>query len=110
MGRPALDVSEAEEAFWQEMASHQEETWHTARGLSFSYVIRGNEMFISRKDKSITRATAVMAWRRALELQETLGCVKGPKMLGTFGASYLYPIFLALGICSAQRTDREASK
>ena len=107
MGRPALSVSEAEEAFWQEMAEHQEKTWHTARGLAFSYVIRGNEMFISRKDKSITRATAVMAWRKALELQETLGFVKGPKMLGTFGASYLYPIFLALGICSANKQEKK---
>jgi hypothetical protein len=55
---------------------------------------------VDRKEKSITRATVMIAFHRALEVQAQEGCVSGPKKLGTFGASYLYPVFLHLGICS----------
>ncbi len=69
--------------------------FYTAKGLEFTYIIRGNEMFVSRKDKSITRATVELAYKRAIELG-TLAT--GPKKLGVFGASYLYPIFIRLGV------------
>ena len=42
-----------------------------------------------------------MSYRRALDVQAAEGCVSGPKKLGTFGASYLYPVFLRMGICTA---------
>jgi hypothetical protein len=35
------------------------------------------------------------AYKRVVELD---GEVKGPKTLGTFGASYLYPIFVKMGV------------
>ena len=34
----------------------------------------------------------------AQKVMETEGCVKGPKKLGVFGASYIYPIFLELNL------------
>ena len=67
----------------------------TAKGLKFTYKIKGGEMFVNRKSKSITQATVFMAFRKAMELG---GAVAGPKKLGTFGASYLYPIFVRLGV------------
>lgn len=39
-----------------------------------------------------------MAFWKALQVQQEMGYVKGPKALGGFGASYLYPIFLRLGL------------
>lgn len=54
-------------------------------------------MFISTKEKSITKSSVVMAYQKALLIQSTEGCVTGPKKIGTFGASYLFPIFLRLG-------------
>lgn len=87
-----------EALLWERMKEHQGGELFTSRGLPFTYEIRGNELFISRKDKSITRATVNMAYRRAQLLIETEGCVSGPKKLGVFGASYLYPVFLSLGI------------
>ena len=50
---------------------------------------------VDRKEKSITRATVMKAYRKVVELR---GDVKGPKVLGTFGASYLYPIFVKMGL------------
>ena len=55
-------------------------------------------MFISRREKSITRSTVNMAYQRAVELMERDGFVPGPKKLRAFGASYLYPIFVAAGV------------
>lgn len=63
-------------------------------------------MFLSRKDKSITRSTVNLAFRKALELQRELGMVSGPKKLGCFGASYLYPVFLEIGIICSEQPDR----
>ena len=55
-------------------------------------------MFISSKAKSITKVTIMLAYKKAVEIQNTKGYVSGPKELGTFGASYLYPVFLRLGL------------
>ena len=67
----------------------------TSKELDFTYKIHGGEMFVDRKEKSITRATVMKAYGKVVELE---GEVKGPKVLGTFGASYLYPIFVKMGL------------
>jgi hypothetical protein len=63
--------------------------------VDFTYKIHGGEMFVDRKEKSITRATVMKTYRRVVELD---GAIKGPKTLGTFGASYLFPIFVKMGL------------
>ena len=60
----------------------------------------GNESRVAtdggEKKKSISRSTVDLAYRKARDL----GTVPGPKALGIPGAgSYLYPIFLRLGVC-----------
>lgn len=80
---------------WKILMEYQSYPFRTAKGMQFSYVIKGNEMFISRKEKSVTKATVMVAFQKALELG---GDVPGPKKLGCFGASYLYPVFVHLGI------------
>ncbi len=80
---------------WEAMELYEDFPFYTLKNLEFTYVIKGNEMFVSRKEKSITKATVGMALYKAKELD---GVVTGPKKLGTFGASYLYPVFLYLGI------------
>ena len=52
------------EAIWLLLQQHQGETFHTAKGLPFTYTIRGG----------------------------------GPKKIGCYGASYLYPVLLALDV------------
>ena len=86
-----------EQELWALLLRHADRTYRTAKGLEFTYTIKGNELFISRKEKSITRATVNQAYRRAMEVMRNDGCVSGPKKLGTFGASYLFPVFLELG-------------
>lgn len=82
---------------WEAMELYEDFPFYTMRNLEFTYIIKGNEMFVDRKEKSITKATAGIALGKALKLG---GIVAGPKKLGTFGASYLYPIFLYFDIIS----------
>lgn len=78
---------------WGAIASFQGCVFHTAKGLEFSYVIKGGEMKVNRKEKTVTRSSVERAYLRALK-----GGVTGPKKLGVFGASYLYPVFERLGL------------
>ena len=82
--------------------------FRTSKGFQFQYAIRGGEMFIDRRErsKSLTRSTVLLAFHKAKEIQKAKGCVSGPKKLGTFGASYLYSIFLSLGICTLPQKER----
>ena len=103
---------DSDRALWDALIAWQGETFYTAKGLAFTYMIRarrdgamGGEMFISRKEKSITQSTVFMAFHRALELG---GRVEGPKKLGTFGASYLYPVFIRLGVIRPPEPEQMA--
>ena len=94
----ALSENEQEAELWNMLTCLQGCAFLTAKGLRFTYKIKGGEMFVNRKSKSITQAAVFMAFRKAMELG---GAVSGPKKLGTFGASYLYPIFVRLGVIRA---------
>lgn len=90
-----LTADRLDSLLWDTLILFQGQTFCTAKHLEFTYTIKGNEMFVSRKEKSITRATVNIAFHKAIELGEY---ATGPKKLGTFGASYLYPVFVHLGI------------
>lgn len=88
-------LEDSPDTLWECLMLFAEYPFKTSKGLSFTYTIKGNEMFVTRKEKSITRATVLLAYEKAVELG---GAVKGPKTLGCFGASYLYPVFIRLGV------------
>jgi hypothetical protein len=90
-----LSVEEQDAALWELLEFLQGCVFYTFKGLKFTYEINGGELFVNRKDKSVTRATVNMAFHKALDLS---GAVSGPKKLGTFGASYLYPVFMRIGV------------
>ena len=85
--------TEAENRLWERLMEKQGAEFRTAKGLPYTYEIRGNEIFFSRKEKSVTRATVNKAYRRMTE--ET---ITGSKQLSVFGASYLYPILKDMGL------------
>ena len=95
-----LDQPDAIIYMWSAILAFQDYPFATAKGYPFKYTVKGWEIFFSRKEKSITKASVVLAYQRALQIQRQEGCVTGPKRIGTFGASYLYPIFLRLGFIS----------
>lgn len=83
---------------WDVLVSLEGEVFETTKHLSYSYTIKGYEIFVSRKDKSITRSTVNLSLWNAMELQKAGLPVSGPKKLKTFGASYLYPVFVEIGV------------
>ncbi len=96
-----VNLTEVDQLLWELLESLQGKIFYTMKGLPFTYQIKGYELFISRKEKSLTRATVLLAFHHAVQLQKN-GCnIDGPKKLGTFGASYLYPIFMKIGIITA---------
>ena len=52
-----MSTSEAEEALWEVLELLSGCIFYTTKGLKFRYTIKGGEMFVNRKSKSITQAT-----------------------------------------------------
>ena len=107
-----LERSDADAYLWKTVTAFEGYPFLTAKGLRFSYAVkRGKnglptaEIEIGRKEKTITKVTICLTFRKALELQKQQGYISGPKQIGGFGASYLYPMFLRFGII--QRTPME---
>ena len=93
------------DAVWNALTAFEGYGFQTAKGLRYTYTVKGNELFFSRKEKSVTRASVKMALKTAMELQKSGAEIHGPKMLRCFGASYLYPIFIRFGvICDGEPT------
>ena len=92
------DFEKVEKQLWKTLLLLEDHPFQTAKGLSYFYKIKGNEIFFNRKEKSVTRASVNMALKKAIELQKEGVVIKGPKMLKSFGASYLYPVFMKIGV------------
>ena len=86
------------ETLWNALVTFEEYPFKTAKGLRYYYTMKGNELFFSRKEKSVTRASVFMALKTAIDLQQQGVRITGPKLLRCFGASYLYPVFQRLGV------------
>lgn len=99
-GDTEISMEALDKCFLETLRLCEGASFYTVKNLEFTYKIKGREMFVDRKNKSITRSTALLAFHIALEIQRRGEKVTGPKKLGTFGASYLYPIFLKLGLLS----------
>ncbi len=92
------DQPHLEETLWNALVKFEGYLFRTAKGLRYYYSIKGNEIFFSRKEKSVTKASVIIALETAIDLQKSGTHITGPKMLHCFGASYLYPIFRKLGV------------
>ena len=90
--------SQEEMDFWDRLCLCAGKRYKTFRGLEYTFAVKGNELFFSRKRKSITRATIMQAYRKTKERLAKDMPISGPKKLDVFGASYLYPIFKDLGL------------
>ena len=71
------------------------------------YIIRGGELFVDRRSKSITISTVAAALQKIAARQAAGEAITGPKKIGCYGASYLYPMFLNLGIIPQPETGKE---
>ncbi len=105
-------TDDIDERIWKVFLCFAGETFKTTKGLPFTYHPKisrngeaSGEIVIDRRGKTITRSTVLLAYHNALDIMEKEGCVSGPKKLGVFGASYIYPVFLEIGICRKDKTN-----
>lgn len=92
------DGCPSEDIIWKTVSAFVGYPFYTCKGMKFYYTVHGNEMLVDRKKKTITRSTVHLFVQRVLSLQSEGKCVTGPKKVGTFGASYLFPIFKRFGL------------
>lgn len=97
-GENTINQSEhpSAQSIWDELVKRQGETFYTMKKLPFTYQIKGGEMFVDRKKKSITRATFDSAFQK---IKEDGQCeITGPKKLNCFGAPYVWALFKAFQV------------
>lgn len=85
--------------FWNTIFAQQGEIFTTAGrgsrpGKIFTYEIRGAEMFVSSRSKSITRATILYAYRKVKGMEK----VPGPKAIRVYGDIYIFAVFKIIGM------------
>ncbi len=102
--------SDGEQYLWEALLLFANYPFQTTKGLKYSYTIKtgrdgecSGEIVFDRKAKSVTRETINLAYEKVLEIQEKEGYVSGPKKLGVFGASYVYPVFVRLGVIKPEK-------
>lgn len=83
------------DTLWEAILQFEGYPFYTAKGLLFRYQVKGGELFVNRKTKSITESSVKICYEKAIGMK---GIVPGPKKLGVFGASYLYPMFVRFGV------------
>lgn len=91
-------IEQAKAILWDTLVAFENYPFQTAKGLRYSYTVKDNELFLSRKERSVTRTSVNMAFETALRLQREGSAISEPNMLGCFGASYLYPIYIRIGV------------
>lgn len=80
---------------WQLLSQNQNKTFYTIKQLPFTYTLKGGEIFVDRRSKSITKAS----FGQALEkLKANPDAITGPKALNVYGAPYIWAILKALGV------------
>ena len=89
------------ENLWKAVVIFQCYPFRMCRGLRYSYTLKrkldgsyGDELFFSRKEKSIIHSTVERTYRMVMKMDRK---VSGPKNLGVFGASIYTRYFCSLG-------------
>ena len=91
------------------LQAHEGETFYTAKGLPFHYLIHGRELFVNRKNKSITISTVANALAR-IKAREAAGeAITGPKKILRLlpEPATFTPCVLQLGIIHLPQTNDE---
>ena len=107
-----MDERELNECLWQELVARAGKQFETHKGVPFTYYIKEDRsgetsgvMMIDGKMKKLTRATILLAYHRVRDLQEAHGCVSKPGKIGVYGDTWLYPVFLDIGICTRTKDE-----
>lgn len=86
---------------WDVIQAYEGKPFLTKKGLPFTYVIRGGELFTDRRERSITRSTFEKAYEKLIQDQTGEAAprkIVGPKTLNVYGAPYVWAVFVGIGL------------
>lgn len=86
---------------WDVIQAYEGKKFLTKKGLPFTYIIKGGELFTDRRERSITRSTFEKAYEKLLQDQTGDNAPKkivGPKTLNVYGAPYVWAVFIGIGL------------
>ena len=98
-----MDVQEV----WALLEQHQGEQFYTAKCLPFCYIIRGGELFVDRRSKSITIFIVAAALKQRLRPPGSGGGNHRPQKEWLLWCRLLIPDVLNLGIIPQPETGKE---
>lgn len=93
---------------WHAVSLYEGITFYTSKKLPFTYRIKGRELFCDRKEKSITEATVLRAYKKIREARAAGEPIRGPKKLSMFGAPYIWGILKGLGLAGGEEAGSAA--
>ena len=103
----------SEETLWDCVIAFRGYSFHTIKGLPFSYIIKTGrngsltkELWIDRREgsKSLSWSSVLLAFRNVKEIGAV---VERPKMLGDIrGISYIYGMFCRFGLVAAPTVEK----
>ncbi len=97
-----MDVQEV----WALLEQHQGEQFYTAKCLPFCYIIRGGELFVDRRSKSITISTVAAALQK-IATRQAAGGHHRPQKDWLLWCRLLIPDVLSPGISPQPDTGKE---
>ena len=98
-----MDVQEV----WALLEQHQGEQFYTAKCLPFCYIIRGGELFVDRRSKSITISTVAAALQKIATRQAAGEGHHRPHKDWLLWRQLLIPDVLNPGIIPQPETGKE---
>ena len=98
------------QALWNVVELYAGSTFYTSKKLPFTYRVKGRELFCDRKEKSITQATVLRAYRKIREAQKAGEPIRGPKKLSMFGAPYIWGILKGTGLAGEDAETAEKTE
>jgi len=86
---------------WDVIQEYEGRPFSTKKGLPFTYMIKGGELFTDRRERSITRSTFEKAYEKLTGDQigeQAPKRIVGPKTLNVYGAPYVWAVFVGIGL------------
>lgn len=90
------ELSILDNSLWEVICLFEEYPFYTEKGSKFTYLLKNNEMVVSKREQVISRSTVLTVFHKVLELRQ--GVKKPEKLWSSADAEYLLPVFKRLKV------------
>ena len=90
---------------WEALRAFQNVPFHKSGNEQYTYTVHDDELELNGLNKIFCRNAVNYYADKALYLRKHQSHVDRPERLGIIGASYIYPVFELLGICTETTSE-----